>query len=153
MAEQATHESWVTYPDRIVRQHVRPRAALYTPESDCPVDVDYLNARRTTNGQYMDGTSFEHADEWTGKHAHRMMAKKWAGETIFWSRLPEGCSSRSLKRAAKRARGKKNTTSALCPIGLGGTNSNDGTRVEQGLGSVGRGAKMPVVFAVKMTIL
>ncbi|MCP4189602.1 MAG: hypothetical protein GY768_03125, partial [Planctomycetaceae bacterium] len=141
---QTEQDCWVSYPDRIVRRHVRPRIALYTPDTDCPIDIAYLNARRMTRGTYEDGTSLERTDEWAGRYAHRLMAKKWTGETTFWSRLPEGCSSRSLKRAAKRAKGKKKTMSAPCQPERREGKDNIRDYVGPSLGTTGRGAANPL---------
>ena len=80
-------DHWRMDGDEIIRVHIKPRRALFTPSnSECPVPVKELSTKRRFNRMKVDDKEEEHVtDTWTNdERAHLLMPEKWAGETIFF---------------------------------------------------------------------
>ena len=71
--------------EEIVRVHMNPRTALFTPSSaQCPVEIAELSVRRRTQVEFVDGRKELIGDDWTVREdAHGALDAKWTGETIF----------------------------------------------------------------------
>ena len=69
-----------------MRNHTRPRYALFTPckVNDGPMDLEDIISTRVTIGKFDDGESFFHVDNWKdGAVAHQKMRTKWTGTTFL----------------------------------------------------------------------
>ena len=77
---------WVETRDCWIRNHRRPRRALFTPAGteDGP-DCCMLNSERIT---WMHGSGAPVQDSWRGKRPHTFTARSWTGATVF---VKAGC--------------------------------------------------------------
>ena len=66
IGDESTMDYWELQPEAMIRHHVFPRKALFSPMSveELPCDFRLLPSR-ITRMQFEDGSEREHADEWT----------------------------------------------------------------------------------------
>ena len=97
-------DHWKMSGNEIIRIHVTPRVALFTPSgTQCPVPVEQLSHTRKVNMTKVHGKVKESlTDDWTKQEdAHRKMPSSWTGETIFTRKSEED--HQVIESAAARA--------------------------------------------------
>ena len=97
-------DHWKMSGNEIIRIHVTPRVALFTPSGiQCPVPVEQLSYTRKVNMTKVHGEVKETlTDDWTKQEdAHRKMPSSWTGETIFTRKSEED--HQVIESAAARA--------------------------------------------------
>ena len=82
-------DEWEHTEGGVVRNHARPRRALFTPlrvKGSPPAKV--LTSMRVTEGCYVEsGERFKVVDQWTARAtAHAAMKGFWVGTTRFWTK-------------------------------------------------------------------
>ena len=87
--EYVPRDYWHCTGSRIVREHVLPRRALFSPgASGCPIPLEDLSNVRVTRTVQEDGTTTTiRTINWRQKgQAHTNLDYEWTGETIFFLR-------------------------------------------------------------------
>lgn len=82
--EELQLDSWQSLPGKIVRHHLAPRLALFSPMSvdGMPCDFQDILPRRVTFLKYEDGTEEKFEDEWTSPDDPiKRQGKYWTGRT------------------------------------------------------------------------
>ena len=107
-AEEATEspentkiqDHWKIEGEELVRVHVKPRTALFTPISaQCPLEVAELSVRRRTQVEFVNGKKELIGDDWTVReNANRALDAKWTGATIFHRDTSENNRPRAKKQ-------------------------------------------------------
>jgi hypothetical protein len=81
--QQPTRDYWRTEGNRIIREHVQPRRALFVPQRDtCPVDPDLLKPCRETQLMTVHGNQLSMTDQWNDVGA-ALLSDQWTGRTVF----------------------------------------------------------------------
>ena len=82
-------EVWVTFPGGWVRTHPEAREKLFefSEEASAPLtlNVDQLDSRRVTTGQFLDGESLFWEDSWREGDPWVFKGRPWVGETRFYA--------------------------------------------------------------------
>ena len=90
--DYAGEDEWRLQEHYVIREHRRPRTALFTPirVAGAP-PAKALTATRITRGVYLDnGESFVRTDNWTTRGtAHLCLSRRWVGSTTFLRRASE----------------------------------------------------------------
>ena len=84
IGDESTMDYWELQPESMIRHHVFPRKALFSPMSveELPCDFHRLLPSRTSKMQFEDGTEKEHVDEWTSpEDPFRRGQLSWLGTT------------------------------------------------------------------------
>ncbi|CAK9039750.1 unnamed protein product [Durusdinium trenchii] len=82
-------EVWATFPGGWVRTHPEAREKLFefSEEASAPLtlNVDQLDSRRVTTGQFLDGESLFWEDSWREGDPWVFKGRPWVGETRFYA--------------------------------------------------------------------
>ena len=70
--------------NKLIRDHVRPRLALFFPQLDrSPIAIANISKKRHTKIFYRNGSSEQRNDEWQDDQHQDLLHDRWTGETIF----------------------------------------------------------------------
>ena len=81
------YDPWELLPDRLVRHHKEPRYRLFCPTfaPNCPVPLEWLTARRQTEGKFWNHHNWQRNDEWYGNpEVVQNLPLHWFGSTTFF---------------------------------------------------------------------
>jgi hypothetical protein len=81
----AVRDYWEVRDALLVRVHVRPRRALFSPHisADCPVALSRIVPSRCTYIFDSHGDTSERKDSWLGRNSTTRSSTLWTGETVF----------------------------------------------------------------------
>ena len=92
--EEEVKDFWRTCANRVIRVHMKPRKRMFCPNDaeECPVLLEHLENRRTTERTDPDGdTVIESEDCWRASSKARFEQRQaWQGHTTFYVRPEAG---------------------------------------------------------------